>query len=273
MWMCHRAERYEVSCEKLLWLMPKGPQPLLLLLSCGGDGWMRVWHITQSARLVCTQRVAQGRLDQISAICTNEDNSVVICGDTSGHLRVWDISEGITVSSTERCRDAFKQVAHWRAHDLTITAVDCLKGQRLLVASCRDTNVSLWSWEGCLVGILGLHTFRLDDPGTWQDAAGANRREPMGETESMYLQAGAGEDDGSSGQGGDGDGMSRDLLLQVQRQRARDSLTQRPQQLHAQLRLHPLQEVPQDVRTLFRSTAARDKAAAMRSKSPSRKIK
>ena len=37
----------------------------LLLLSCGGDGMIRVWHIASTGKLVCTLPGAQGKLEQV----------------------------------------------------------------------------------------------------------------------------------------------------------------------------------------------------------------
>lgn len=31
-------------------------------------------------------------------------------GDSSGHVRVWDVREGVDISSSEACRASFKQV-------------------------------------------------------------------------------------------------------------------------------------------------------------------
>lgn len=73
--MC-RAERYETSIEKLMWLpltLPPGPDGVqpppqlggngpVLLLSCGGDGMIRVWQITTVGKLVCTLPGAQVRV-------------------------------------------------------------------------------------------------------------------------------------------------------------------------------------------------------------------
>lgn len=39
----------------------------LLLLSCGGDGLIRVWHIAGLGKLICTLPGAQGKLEQVGA--------------------------------------------------------------------------------------------------------------------------------------------------------------------------------------------------------------
>jgi hypothetical protein len=83
----HRAERYETSVEKLQWLLPpprKGApaaaaQPLLLM-SFGGDGLMRIWHIGAMGKLVCTLPAAQGRFDVVTAAAVSSASDTVIIG-------------------------------------------------------------------------------------------------------------------------------------------------------------------------------------------------
>lgn len=49
----------------------------LLLLSCGGDGTIRVWHISGMGKLVCTLPGAQGKLEQVgmrhALVCANQE--------------------------------------------------------------------------------------------------------------------------------------------------------------------------------------------------------
>ena len=71
MGLFHRAERYEASVDKLAWLHTrdaKDDSEVLLLLSAGGDGIVRVWNISQTPQLITTIDGAYGRLDQAEAI-------------------------------------------------------------------------------------------------------------------------------------------------------------------------------------------------------------
>jgi hypothetical protein len=55
---------------------------------------------------------AQGLLDVVTAACADEQATCVVLGDSSGHLRVYDISAGIDVSSSATAGASFKQVRH-----------------------------------------------------------------------------------------------------------------------------------------------------------------
>jgi len=64
----HRAERYETSIDQLLWLptIDQTGDQILLLLSAGGDGIIRVWLISSSQpRLLVTLEGAHGRLGEV----------------------------------------------------------------------------------------------------------------------------------------------------------------------------------------------------------------
>lgn len=96
------------------------------------------------------------------------------------------------------------QRAHWQAHDGSIASVDIIparsssqasssgndaadaststprssSSQVLILTSSRDCNVAVWTLDGGLVGMLGEHSWDLDDQGTWQDPKGLAKRAP-----------------------------------------------------------------------------------------------
>ncbi len=78
--------------------------------------------------------------------------------------------------------------SHWRALDSAVTSVDVLRGRDMLVVGGRDCNVSLWTYGGALVGVLGEHAWDLERPATWQDPHAERRREPRGVLEGTYVE-------------------------------------------------------------------------------------
>ncbi|KAG2439805.1 hypothetical protein HYH02_010440 [Chlamydomonas schloesseri] len=172
-----------------------------LLLSFGGDGLMRVWLIGATGKLLATLPAAQGRLDVVSAAAASPEHDHLVVGDTAGHLRVWDLRAGVDVSSMQACRDSFKQRSHWLAHGAGINSVAIMPERGIIVAASKDCNASVWDMDGCLVGILGEHTWDLDARKTWVDPRGEARRPPLAENANLYLASAA----GAAGEGGAGE--------------------------------------------------------------------
>jgi hypothetical protein len=70
-------------------------------------------------------RHVQGRLEQVTSICTDKDHDNVVVGDSAGHIRVWDVSKGINTSSPDACRQSFRQAGAWAVYVLWIMQVQC----------------------------------------------------------------------------------------------------------------------------------------------------
>ncbi len=52
-----------------------------------------------AGKLLATLPAAQGRLDSVSACCVTGRHDHVAAGDTAGHIRVWDLREGVDTGS------------------------------------------------------------------------------------------------------------------------------------------------------------------------------
>ncbi|GIL56855.1 hypothetical protein Vafri_12156, partial [Volvox africanus] len=173
-----------------------------LLISFGGDGLMRVWLIGATGKLLATLPAAQGRLDVVSACAISPEHDHLVAGDTSGHIRVWDLRGGVRTGSMQACRDSFRPRAHWLAHNSGISGLSVVPERGIIVAASKDCNASLWDLDGCMVGILGEHSWQLERRKTWQDSKGEKRRPPLAETDNLYLADITGDSDTAAGEDG-----------------------------------------------------------------------
>lgn len=48
---------------------------------------------------------------QVGCIATDPTHEYVALGDSLGHIRVWDVRDGVDVTSSEACKASFKQVS------------------------------------------------------------------------------------------------------------------------------------------------------------------
>lgn len=115
------------------------------------------------------------------------------------------------VFNSYACRFCLQR-AHWQAHDGAVTSVDIIPARPisgyshagaitsvaydpdnptmvppLIVSGSRDSNVAAWTLDGGLVGVLGEHSWDLEDKSTWQDPTGHNKRPPKPRGEGMYV--------------------------------------------------------------------------------------
>lgn len=239
----------------------------LILLSCGGDGMMRVWLITTTARILCTLPAAQGLLEQSSSICTDEQYNFIIIGDTAGHVRIYDVSAGVDIAGPpEACAASFKPRAHWRAREGAISSVDVLRGRQMVIVGSRDCSVTVWTFDGELVSTLGEGPCDLDDRRKWVDNEGPRRRPVMDQNEGLYLQVPEEERgspsaaftvDGVSCSADDEDGESfaglsrATVVLQERKQRIRRDMVAKPRQPHSMLDVRDITDVPQSAAAIL----------------------
>ncbi|KAG1667639.1 hypothetical protein FOA52_004666 [Chlamydomonas sp. UWO 241] len=277
-----RGEEEEEPEEKEAWRedasLVSNANPMLLL-SCGGDGLMRVWVVGSVGKLVCTMPAAQGKLESVSGIKADKDFNSVVIADTAGHIRVWDVSGGVDVSSPEACSRSFRQRCHWRARHAAINSIDIVPGHNLIIAGCKDFTVTLWTLDGGCLGSLGDDVWKIDDKRTWTDPDGSERERILNPTDTLYLQAGVtgnnddeDEDNEEGGSGGGGGTKSSErrgggkrgggraaseavelacVLASERQAKAREASILKPMGLHSNLHLHGLQPVPGNVRALL----------------------
>jgi hypothetical protein len=74
-----------------------------------------------------------------------------------------------------------------------VASLDLVEGEQLIVSSGKDCNVMVWTLRGSLLGVFGEHSWRLEDPTTWQERDGEGeppeaRRPPLGDKDGLYMR-------------------------------------------------------------------------------------
>ena len=72
------------------------------------------------------------------------------------------------------------QRCHWRAHHTTINSVDVITDRGLLVLACKDTNVTIWSLDGGMLGTLGEQDCQGEEESGKKGAQGHRFKEGKG---------------------------------------------------------------------------------------------
>ena len=159
----------------------RGNHPLLL--GCGQDGLIKVWQLQLQleeavasaalprpsttpcqpatpaaahapgceARLVCELRATQRGQDCVTAVAVDAECSRLITGDSSGHVRVWDVGCIDVAAGPQAAAASFKVLAMWRAREAAIVSAQHIPQRNLLLLASHDSSVSVWTLQ---VGIL-----------------------------------------------------------------------------------------------------------------------
>lgn len=106
--------------------------------------------------------------DSIHAMATNVNNSLLITGDTSGWVSVFDISRWCFNMDTARRyppnavhvqpappMDGPPVNAHFRCHLYTITNVELVPVQNIIITSSTDCSIRVWTISGTYIGTFG----------------------------------------------------------------------------------------------------------------------
>ncbi|GAB4819533.1 hypothetical protein N2152v2_006579 [Parachlorella kessleri] len=206
--MSYDGQQWERAVDKLAFLpasVKSGGHPLLL--GCGQDGLIKVWQLqlqveeavgsapprpstTPAApaaaaaaqapgcevHLVVELRATQRSQDCVTAVAVDAEGSRLITGDSSGHVRVWDVGCIDVAAGRQAAAASFKVLAMWRAREAAIVSAQHIPQRNLLLLASHDSTVSMWTLQGGLVGVFGQHSWSLDDPASWQDPSGTKQQ-------------------------------------------------------------------------------------------------
>nr|XP_015211450.1 PREDICTED: WD repeat-containing protein on Y chromosome-like isoform X2 [Lepisosteus oculatus] len=151
--------------------------PLLVSSEAGFLCW---WSVMGSPRKH-GQFYAPKRTDEsVLGLCTDQENSLLMSGDTAGFIQVWDISEFRLQPGDKAVNGCPPLLYCWRAHDSTVVSMELLlfSSQLFLVSASSDQTARLWSCNGCYVGTFGQKKkWNLNNPSTYQ-----HPRDPWSDT-------------------------------------------------------------------------------------------
>lgn len=153
-------------------------------LACGtADGFLRIYSPMEMLLLdeVCACLPGEG----VQHLCAEDSSTFLVTGDSSGRVKVWDISElryrwpserdfrtaAITRSTCPLSKGTICQLYSWRAHAKAITKVRYLTGIEGIITASSDCTVRLWTLTGEQVGVLGqADPWSLGMRGSWFDS-------------------------------------------------------------------------------------------------------
>ncbi|XP_052783274.1 WD repeat-containing protein on Y chromosome-like isoform X3 [Mya arenaria] len=171
----HKLQRGQTApVDKVLFLRGRasGRNMEVATLVTSEGGYIRFWCL-YGARNEMGYFYAPDQGDEsVLGICTNANNSLLVTGDTTGHIKVWDIMAHCThFQDKGRIKNKPPLEAAWRAHDAAIVSVEYAKhdtGEYVISAS-TDKTARLWTLrDGQYIGTFGQkRSWNLKEPSTW----------------------------------------------------------------------------------------------------------
>ncbi|XP_051959545.1 WD repeat-containing protein 49 [Xyrauchen texanus] len=109
--------------------------------------------------------------ESVMGLSTDQENNLLITGDTTGSIKVWDISL-YALSNRNESAKGFPPLLHfWRAHERAIVSSEFLVygSQLFLLSVSEDHKACLWTTDGGSVGWFGQQQqWELSNPDTYQ---------------------------------------------------------------------------------------------------------
>ncbi|KAJ3274070.1 hypothetical protein HDV01_003563 [Terramyces sp. JEL0728] len=144
------------------------------LLTCGGDGVIRFWNV-DSGELQLEVDGSMGRKEAIYEIQTNAANTLLITGDVSGYVSIFDINDVGYSYSKELTNNTLSLIHSYRAHISAINCIEYIESQNIIMTASVDCTVRLFlvshnsqQFTSEFIGVLGqMELWELGNPTTY----------------------------------------------------------------------------------------------------------
>ncbi|XP_039607648.1 WD repeat-containing protein 49-like [Polypterus senegalus] len=163
----HDASGEDQNVGKILFIPSRGAshKTAASLIASGPGGCIHFWNMFGGGRLF-----ARFRTPSISTTITDlalgKDDSLLLASDQLGFVHVWDIAQ----FAQQNVETTAPPLLHsWKAHPVSITSVEFVPEQLLILTSSRDCLLRLWTCKGTLIGTFGVsNPWDVKEQSTWK---------------------------------------------------------------------------------------------------------
>ncbi|CAK8691169.1 unnamed protein product [Clavelina lepadiformis] len=194
----------EVAIDKLLFLQSRPHSPhTATLVSSGAQGWVHSWSVHPQGGLLGQFMAAQNDGESVVSMATDDENSILISGDSTGYVKVWDIDTYCYKKPRQHPKrkslvnDIFNTQLHsalmdeeaanllsarrmvrlntvppdlnhyFRAHVGSVNDITYVNEKQLFLTAGSEGTVRLWTVSGSYVGTFGQQfSWSLSNPST-----------------------------------------------------------------------------------------------------------
>ncbi|XP_067224900.1 cilia- and flagella-associated protein 337 [Chanodichthys erythropterus] len=160
---------------------------------------------------------------RVMGLSTDQENSLLVTGDSTGSIKVWDISHyALSAEDVESAKELPPLLHSWRGHERAIVSSEVLvyESQLFVLSASVDRRTCLWTREGACVGCFGQEQqWDLSNPDTYQtsrDRTSLIKEEKKERTEDSQSRASAERFICWGESSGEGDRRQTELALNLQ---------------------------------------------------------
>ncbi|XP_028817157.1 WD repeat-containing protein on Y chromosome isoform X4 [Denticeps clupeoides] len=134
------------------------------LISSGPHGCIFWWNILNGGRFIGMFECSKFK-QQITKLAVSADDSMLYAADQGGYIYIYEI----TSFALRPIQKAPKTTNCWRAHIKSITGLQIVDSDQVLLTSSTDCTVRLWSRNGEFIGTFGqLDRWSVHTPSSWK---------------------------------------------------------------------------------------------------------
>ncbi|XP_007889514.1 WD repeat-containing protein on Y chromosome [Callorhinchus milii] len=138
------------------------------LVSTGPQGLIFFWNLLNGGQMAASFTATKVQ-SSITKLAVTEDDSLLYAASHMGFIYVYNIKDYALIGPEV---DPPKTINYWRAHISSVTSMQLIDEQKLILTSSADCTVRLWSMDAAFIGTFG-------QPELWQICAPASWKHPM----------------------------------------------------------------------------------------------
>ncbi|XP_070198273.1 cilia- and flagella-associated protein 337-like isoform X3 [Littorina saxatilis] len=136
------------------------------LVASGPRAHIHIWNVFQGGQLMAQFPGSKAPGGVVSAMATNKLNSVLYTADSLGFIYVWDVANYCLQNAETEPPEV---ILSWRGHIESVSSIDLVEQNKVLLTSSSDCTVRMWTIEGHYIGTLGQpELWDIYNPATYQ---------------------------------------------------------------------------------------------------------
>ncbi|KAJ8404726.1 hypothetical protein AAFF_G00335890 [Aldrovandia affinis] len=134
------------------------------LVSSGAQGSVNFWNVRNGGKFLASFKASRLKY-QITKLAVTKEENFLYAADRAGFIYVYDIK----MYALRPEQEAPRMANYWRAHISTVTSLQVVEEDCVLLTSSIDCTVRLWTFHGEFIGTFGqAENWSIHTPSSWK---------------------------------------------------------------------------------------------------------